>query len=150
MRLIVRGGRVLFRLGALALAICAATVPPAVGAPMTSLTSDPRVQGGTDGAGSLPKATSPSPSTPLGTTHSDIASPTVGVVIDIQSRQPIPDALIIVLDALGEPIATAITDAQGKFLVYLLDEPGLELCIPSEGVAGVEIHAGEKLLVLVP
>ena len=112
--------------------------------------NDPRVSGGPDMGGGLPQATTPSPSNPLGTHSSEIASPTAGFVIDIQSRQPIPDALIIVLDVLGEPVATAITDAQGKFLVYLLDEPGLELCIPSEGVAGVEIHAGEKLLVLVP
>ena len=109
---------------------------------------DPRVQGGSEGGGSLPKATQPSSTSGLQTT--DIATPTAGLVVDAQTRQPIAGALVVITDSIGEIVKTDVTDANGTFLVFLFDEPDLQLAIPSEGVAGLDIHAGDTVLVVVP
>ncbi len=119
-----------------------------------SLVNDPhspRLKGGPDGSGSLPKTTGPtSPTNPNGIQYSEVAAPTPGLVLDAVTRQPIANVTIVVTDALGQLVAVDITDANGEFLVYLFDEPDLELAIPAEGVAGVGIQAGEVLVILVP
>ena len=56
----------------------------------------------------------------------------------------------MVTNLIGEVVASCATDADGKFVVNLYDDPDLELAIPAAGLAGIEIHAGEALLVLVP
>jgi hypothetical protein len=111
----------------------------------------PRKVGGSEGGGSLPKTVGPtSPTSPTGLHYSDIAAPTAGVVLDAMTRQPIVGATIVVTDSLGQVAAVDITDINGEFLVYLFDVPDLELAVPSEGVAGVDVQAGEALVILVP
>jgi hypothetical protein len=111
----------------------------------------PRKVGGSEGGGSLPKTVGPtSPSNPTGLHYSDIATPTPGLVLDAITRLPIAGATIVVTDALGQVVAVDATDSAGEFLVYLFDEPDLELAIPTEGVAGIDVAAGESLLILVP
>jgi hypothetical protein len=112
------------------------------------ITTDPRVSGGTDGAGGLPAAGLPSTAPVI--QLDDIATPTLGVLVDAQTRLPICGVMVIVTNSNGEVIAAAFTDDQGKFVVNLFDDPGLELAIPSEGIAGIAIHAGEVLCVFVP
>jgi hypothetical protein len=104
--------------------------------------------GGTDGAGSLPKSVSPA--TPPGGLTSPIKTPTIGQVIDASTRQPIVGALLEVTSSSGEIAGIAITDDDGIFVVYLFDQPGLELAIPSEGLAGQSIEAGDILTIFVP
>ena len=133
---------------AAALAVCALIAPALLGAGAL-VGHDPRVSGGgADGGGSLPQAASPGsdPTIPL----ADVATPTLGVVIDATTRQPIPGAAVIVTDKLGEAVAVATTDAKGKFVIYLFDEPDLEIAIPSVGIAGIKVLAGDALLILVP
>jgi len=111
----------------------------------------PRNKGGTDGAGSLPKTVGPgSPTNPNGLQSFEVAAPTPGLVIDAISRQPIVGATVVVTDSLGQIVAVDITDPNGEFLVYLFDEPDLELAVPIEGVSGVQVFAGEAIVILVP
>jgi len=110
----------------------------------------PRAHSGGDGIGSLPKPSGPtSPTNPNGLHYSDIAAPTPGLVIDAITRQPIVGVTVVVTDSLGQIVAVDVTDSLGGFEVYLFSEPGLELAVPTEGVVGVPIVAGDPLLVLV-
>jgi hypothetical protein len=136
------------RIAIVAVAICLALLPAAVGGPTSYASSDPRVQGGTDGAGSLPNMTPPG--VPTGVQISDIATPTMGLVIDAHTRNAIAGAVVVVTNSLGELVAVTTTDSHGKFVVNLCDEPDLQVALPFEGVFGVAIHAGEALLLLVP
>jgi hypothetical protein len=122
-----------------------------VAAGTITVSNDPRVSGGPDMGGGLPHAGPAQPTAPSGC-HSlgQVATPTVGLLIDAQNREPLVGAVVVVTDALGEPVAIAVTDSHGKFVVNLYDDPDLELAIPAAGLAGIEIHAGEALLVLVP
>jgi hypothetical protein len=107
---------------------------------------DPRVKGGTDGAGSLPKTTTPTqtngPSFP-------VKLATLGRVLDASTHQPIAGALLVVTASDGSIAGLAFTDDEGIFVVYLFAVPGLELAIPSEGVVGVEVEAGQTLTTFV-
>ena len=133
---------------ATAFVICVLIAPGLLGAGAL-VGHDPRVSGGgADGGGSLPQAAGPgsAPTIPL----ADVATPTLGVVIDANTRQPISNAAVIVTDCLGEVVAVATTDSKGRFVVYLFDEPNLEIAIPSVGVAGIKVLAGDAVLILVP
>ena len=107
----------------------------------------PTIQGGPDGAGGIPKTSSPAPTTGPVT---PIKTPTLGQVIDATTRQPVAGALLVVTTSTGEIAGLAVTDDDGVFVVYLLDVPDLELAIPSEGVAGLDIEAGEVVTIFVP
>lgn len=124
-------------------------VPGSVGGESLCGPANPRA-GGPDGNGDIPNKSPTGPGSVPSGTHDDIATPTAGLVVDALTRKPITGALVIVTDANGIPVAAALTDLAGKFLVYLFHQPDLELAIPSEGVAGIEVHAGEALLVMVP
>ncbi len=132
--------------------IVALLITPAGGVSVINDPHAPRAKkSGPDGSGSLPKTVGPtSPTNPSGLHYSDIAAPTAGVVLDAITRQPIVGTTIVVTDATGQVVAVDITDSIGEFLVYLFDVPDLELAIPSEGIAGVEVQAGEALIILVP
>jgi hypothetical protein len=108
---------------------------------------DPRLKGDPDGVGSLPKAVAPGSTT--GPTN-PLKTPTLGIILDATTHQPIADALLVVTTSEGEIAGLAITDDDGVFVVYLVDLPDLELSIPSEGVAGVSIEAGDILTIFVP
>lgn len=71
-------------------------------------------------------------------------------MLDAATLQPVANATIIVTDSIGQLAALATTDSLGIFVVYLVDEPGLELAIPSDGVAGLPIEAGDILTIIVP
>jgi hypothetical protein len=110
---------------------------------------DPRVSGGgADGGGSLPQAFVPGQ---VPVIHlADVATPTIGIVVDVTTRQPVSGAVVIITDGQGLTIAADVTDGAGKFMVLIHDAPDLELAIPSKGVFGVQVQAGEALMVLVP
>ena len=100
--------------------------------------------------GSLPKTAGPtSPTSSNGVHPSDIAVPTPGLVLDAITRQPIAGVTVVVTDAVGQLVAVDVTNADGEFEVYLFSEPDLELAVPTEGVVGVPIVAGDALVVLV-
>ncbi|HEX5010665.1 MAG TPA: hypothetical protein VFY71_09700 [Planctomycetota bacterium] len=71
-------------------------------------------------------------------------------MLDELTNQPIVGALLVVTAPSGEIAGVALTDGDGIFVVYLLDVPGLELAIPSEGFAGLSIEAGDVLTIFVP
>jgi hypothetical protein len=135
--------------------VCLALVLAIVAKPLATnpfaVSNDPRVQSGPDSVGGLPSA---SPSGPTGAAPeiplSQIATPTPGVVVDGKTRLPVPGVLVVVTNALGDPIAIDTTNAQGKFVLYLCDDMGLELAMPAEGIAGIPIHAGDALMVVLP
>lgn len=105
-----------------------------------------------DGAGSLPKPPR-SMASALGAAaaaHAAFAHRSQGLVIDAARQDPLPDVLIVVTNGLGEVVAAGMSDVAGRFLVLLPDAPGLELVIPSLGLAGIEIETGDSLLILVP
>jgi len=108
--------------------------------------------GGSDGGGGLPKATGtfPPPPSPSIWTHSVVLLRTQGALLDDATQQPLSDVLILVTNAVGESVTAAVTDANGEFLLLLPCIPDLELSIPSLAIAGIEIHAGDSLLILVP
>jgi hypothetical protein len=115
-----------------------------VGVPDPWRKSDP------DSTGSLPKTVGPtSPTNPTGLHYSDIAAPTPGLVLDAPTRQPVVGVTVVVTNSIGQIVAVDVTDALGEFEVYLFSEPGLELAVPTEGVVGVPIVAGDPLVVLV-
>jgi len=105
--------------------------------------TNPRVQADPGGGGVIPKSVSPAQTTSAKT-------PTVGHVLDATTYQPIADALLVVTTSAGEIASLAVTDDDGVFVVYLFDLPDFELSIPSEGVAGVSIEAGDILTIFVP
>lgn len=113
---------------------------------------DPRLKSGPDSAGSLPKPTGPSAPTPPGANNPTppLAVETEGLLVEALTRQPIPGALVLVTDAGGHPVGVDVTDAAGAFTLYLVAKPGLELAVPSVGLAGIEVEAGETLLIVVP
>jgi hypothetical protein len=57
---------------------------------------------------------------------------------------------VVVTDSLGSVVAVSVTDGEGSFCVELPTEPGLELALPAEGIAGVPVEAGSPILVIVP
>ena len=59
-------------------------------------------------------------------------------------------AILLIVALAGEGGGMALTDDDGIFVVYLFDQPGLELAIPSEGLAGLSIEAGDILTIFVP
>lgn len=139
--------RRLFRLG----------LPCAVGAVLVAggvvdIAQDRRFKGDPDLGGGLPKPTGPSsPSAPGPINPTPpLAVETAGLLVEALTRQPIPGALVLVTDSTGHPVGVDVTDATGGFTLYLAAKPGLELAIPSEGLAGIEISAGETLLIVVP
>jgi hypothetical protein len=90
------------------------------------------------------------PGTPPNTTSTPVKIATVGLIVDAVTRQPIVDCTVVVTNSLGGIAGVAITDVDGVFVVYLYDEPGLELSIPAEGVAGLSIEAGDVVTIFVP
>lgn len=120
--------------------------------PAAGLSNDPhnqRLKGGPDMGGGLPKPSAP---TPPGTNNPapPLAVETEGMLVQALTRQPISGALVVVTDAGGHPVGVDVTDAAGMFTLYLVAKPGLELAVPSEGLAGVEIQAGDSLLIVIP
>src|SRR5262249_53874722 len=97
-----------------------------------------------DGVGSLPK---PAPST-----ASDSApAPNVAVLIlDAQTLQPIPGALLVATNTLGDFIAIGIASFDGTSALHVPAAAQLELALPLNGVGGIELRAGDSLLILVP
>jgi hypothetical protein len=131
--------------------VLAATIPILIASGLVNDPYNPRFKGGPDAGGGLPKPAGPtSPANPSGLLYSDIAAPTPGLVLDAITRQPISGVAVVVTDPLGQVVAIDVTDASGEFMVYLFDEPDLELAIPTEGIVGVDVQAGEPLLILVP
>ena len=118
------------------------TVLPSAG--ITPGTRGGGLVAGGDGVGSLPKT--------AGQTFNSAEAKfqTVGHVIDAISRQPVPNALVVVTNSQAELVGTALTDADGLFVVYLFADEGLELSIPGEGVVGLPIEAGDLLTIIVP
>lgn len=102
--------------------------------------------------GGLPKPSGPTAPTQPPPSHQppSFVIETVGLIVDAQTRQPVPNALVVITDAGGHPVGIDTTDAAGGFSLYLLDKPGLELAVPSEGLAGIDVQAGDSLLILVP
>jgi hypothetical protein len=127
--------------------VALAALPLLLGGGTISDSRDP-LKAGPDSTGSLPKFVSPA--TPPGGLTSPIKTPTIGCVMDAATCQPIVGALLVVTSSTGEIAGMALTDDDGIFVVYLFDQPGLELAIPSEGLAGLSIEAGDILTIFVP
>lgn len=138
------------RRGAFGLVLVLAAV--LVGSGSLGIAQDRRVKGDPDLGGSLPKPSGPSTPTPPGTNNPSppLAVETEGLLVQALTRQPIPGALVVVTDAGGHPVGVDVTDAAGTFTLYLVAKSGLELAVPSEGLAGVEIQAGDSLLIVIP
>src|SRR5262245_16712525 len=72
---------------------------------------DPRLKGGPDGVGGIPKSTAPKPG-PTGPTG-PIKTPTVGQVLDASTYQPIAGVLLVVTAPSGAIAGLAITNDDG-------------------------------------
>jgi hypothetical protein len=98
--------------------------------------------GGSDGAGGIPY----SGTRDLHGWFSEL--PTEGLIVN-GLGQPVAGTQVIVTDSQGGVIAATVTDGEGTFCVELPVEPGLELTLPDEGVAGVPVEAGKPILIIV-
>jgi len=134
-----------FILGLAALLVAS---PGLIGGVLVGGDPDRRLKMDPGGAGGLPSASGPA--TLPGNHSAPIKTPTIGLVLDAITHQPIADALLVITTSTGEIAGLVLTDDNGVFVVYLLDVPGLELAIPSEGLAGLPIEAGGVFTVFVP
>jgi hypothetical protein len=100
-----------------------------------------RFGGDPDGAGGIPFTGGPSD---FGAWHSELI--TDGIVIEV-SGAPIAGAFVVITDTVGV-VATAVTDGSGTFCVKLPVDSGLELSLPTEGVVGIPVQAGEPILII--
>jgi hypothetical protein len=73
---------------------------------------------------------------------------TEGLVIDM-GGQPLAGLLVVVTDSQSDIVAAVLTDGDGAFCISLPVEPGLELALPGEGIAGISVEAGAPILVVV-
>jgi len=130
----------------------------------------PVLSGDPDGVGSLP-VVAPGPRTPgvsvggngtggiratnepgllPGAVPSSMTKTVSGVMIDASTQLPLAGALLVVIDPHAGIASLAITDDSGLFITHIDNESGFELAIPSEGIAGLPIEAGDILTIFVP
>ncbi len=102
--------------------------------------------GGSEGTGVLPYAGQPV-SAP-GAAH-ELATPTPGLVLDAQGNGVAGTQVIVTHPAIGT-VALAHTDASGLFVVNLPDLAKLELALPDETLAGIDVSAGVPIMIIVP
>jgi hypothetical protein len=104
------------------------------------------VGGGSDGAGVLPYV---GPASTHAGAVETLLVPTLGQVVDAQ-RVGVVGALVVVTHPAVGLVGWAFTDDEGFFVVDLPEFPDLELALPGESVAGIEVVAGEPVLIVLP
>ena len=103
------------------------------------------VKGNPDGAGGIPYTGGPA--SPSGIIVQYLL--TLGLVVDLD-RVAIPHTPVVVLSKDAVVVAECITDDQGMFKLSLPVTGGMTVALPSNGVDGVPIEAGQSLLIVVP
>jgi len=101
--------------------------------------------GDPDGVGGIPYSGGPSSVDDI----SVLEVLTMGLVVDLD-RVAIPHTPVVVLSKDAVVVGECITDDQGVFKLSLPVTGGMTVALPSNGVDGIPIEAGQSLLIVVP